>query len=398
VRPTPARVAAAALATVLLTGCSIGSRPLPLTEGNGEGAYRVTVELENAVNLVPNAEVKVDDITVGSVRYVRFAGWHAELEVGLARGVVLPANAVAKIGQKSLLGAEYLELAPPTGEPAAGRLRGGDVIPLSRTGRYPETEELLASLSVVLNGGGLEQVRTITHELDRALHGREAELRRTLAELDRFVSTVDGQRLQLVRSLEALDRLGGRLATQRDTLDRALRVLPAGLATLERQRADLVRMLEALSGFGTVATRVVASSRADLVANVRALRPVLRELADAGRDLPQSLGMVTFPFPIKSVQRAFRGDYVNLVATFDLTGSTLERNFLRGTPLDGIYAGLLGGAPSGPAAERADPLRAPLDHPVRPRPAGSPSVSPSPSGTPSGGGLLDLLGPVGGNR
>jgi phospholipid/cholesterol/gamma-HCH transport system substrate-binding protein len=391
------RAAVAAVAALLLTGCSIGSRPLPLTKGNGSGAYRVTVELENAVNLVPNAEVKVDDITVGSVRHIRFAGWHAELEVGLERSVVLPANAVARIGQKSLLGAEYLELAPPSEAAAAGRLRGGDVIPLARSGRYPETEELLASLSVVLNGGGLEQVKTITHELDRALAGRESELRQTLGELDRFVSAVDGQRAEIVRSLDALDRLGGTLATQRDELDRALRGLPEGLATLERQRTDLVRMLEALSGFSTVATRVVASSRDDLVANVGALRPVLRELADAGRDLPQSLGMVTFPFPIRSVQRAFRGDYVNLVATFDLTGSTLERNFLGGTPLDGVYSGLLGGPPSGPATQRADPLQAPLQRSAGPRTSGAPAVQPSPSPS-TGGGLLDLLRPGGGSR
>jgi phospholipid/cholesterol/gamma-HCH transport system substrate-binding protein len=378
------RRAAAVVAVVLLSGCSIGSDPLPLTKGNSGGSYRVTVEMENAVNLVPNAEVKVDDLTVGSVRRIRFADWHAELEVGLEPGVVLPANTVARIGQKSLLGAEYLELAPPVDKTATGRLRAGDVIPLARTGRYPETEELLASLSVVLNGGGLDQVRTITHELDQALHGRESSLRATLAELDRFVSTVDAQRDQIVRSLDALDRLGGTLATQRDQLDRALTTLPDGLAAVERQRADLVRALEATSRFSTVATRVIASSREDLVANVGALRPVLRELADAGRDLPQSLGMVTFPFPLRSIQRAFRGDYVNLVATFDLTGSTLERNFLRGTPLDGLYAGLLGGPPSGPAIDRADPLQAPL----------SPSPSSSPS--PPGGLLGDLLRPGGG--
>jgi len=91
-------------------------------------------------NLVPNAEVKVNDVTVGSVVASEATDWHAHLTVALDGVTRLPANATARVGQKSLLGAEYLELSAPTDQPPIGQLRDGDAIPLSRTGKYPETE------------------------------------------------------------------------------------------------------------------------------------------------------------------------------------------------------------------------------------------------------------------
>ena len=68
--------------------------------------------------------------------------------------VDLPANAVAKIQQSSLLGEKFVELAAPGNEKPEGKLRDHPRIPLARTNRNVEVEELLGALSLVLNGGG----------------------------------------------------------------------------------------------------------------------------------------------------------------------------------------------------------------------------------------------------
>src|SRR3546814_8159169 len=68
------------------------------------------------------------------------------------------------------------------------------VIPVERTGRYPETEEVLASAATLLNGGGLGQVRTITRELNKAMGGREGDLRSLIDNLDTLATTLDAQR------------------------------------------------------------------------------------------------------------------------------------------------------------------------------------------------------------
>lgn len=377
-------MAAVAVAGVLgASGCQFGglnSYPLPLTEGGGDGSYRVTVEMKNAVNLVPNSEVKVGDLTVGSVRKIDVQNWHAKLTVGLNKDVKLPANAVARIGQKSLLGAEYLELAPPTGAPPRGQLRDGGVIPMSSTGRFPETEEVLSALSLMLNGGGFDKIHTITRELNRTLGGREMHVRALLSNLNKFTGSLDAQRHNLVRMLDNFDRLGGTLNEQNQTVAKAVETIPGGLKTINEERDELVRAMSAVSDVREVTTRVMQGSGGQgLIKNLRQLQPSLRELADAGKDLPESVGGLTPLFPLKTVTDIFKGDSINFFITLDLTSSTLLHNFTSGTPIESLLGkGPLAPPLKGPGIQGKDPLRAPLEPP-------DPSEKPDPSQQPAPG-------------
>jgi phospholipid/cholesterol/gamma-HCH transport system substrate-binding protein len=359
------RAVLAVLAVLAFSACDYqgaGSMSLPFTEGRGEDAIVVTVELENAANLVPNSEVKVGDVTVGSVRSIAFQDWHAEVVVGLNAGTSLPANAVARIGQKSLLGAEYLELAPAPVLVAA-RLESGATIPLARSGRYPETEEVLSALSTLLNGGGLANVRTITNELNLAMTGHEQDWRGLLHRLDTFVGGLDAQKADLVRALQAMNRLGGTLAGQRKVLEQALDTLPAGLGVLEQERPQLIGALQSVGRFGSALTSVVDRSQTNLVGTLHDLQPVLRELADAGKDLPEATGMLTFPFPVDRIVKIVRGDYANLFINVDVSLDRLKRSLLAGTPLEGLL-GSITGAPPGTTTH--NPLTAPLGLPDLP--------------------------------
>jgi phospholipid/cholesterol/gamma-HCH transport system substrate-binding protein len=363
---------AVAGAASVLTGCGfsgLADQSLPLSKGSGRDALHATVYLADAANLVPNAEVKVNDITVGSVRKVTFDHWRAKVSIALEPGTRVPADATASVAQKSLLGAEYLELAAPaaasdsSASASAGVLSEGAVIPLSQTSRYPETEEVLSSLSLVLNGGGLEKVSTITRELNRALGGREQDWRRVVDELEMFVTVLDRQRQDIVRALERLDVVGRTFADQRDDLDTALERLPKGVDTLADERKRLTSTLSALSSFSDTASDLVETSGKDLDANLTSLRPVLTRLSDAGSNLTQALGDLRFPFPLKGANVAIQGDYLNFFATFDLTTDSLTRDFLAGTPLEGVYAGLTGSLPSATSTKSTDPLREPLKRP-----------------------------------
>ena len=280
--------------------------------------FTVRAEFSNVANLVPNSEVKVDDITVGRVSEVRLDGWHASLTLELADGVSLPANATAKVGQKSLLGAEYVELDRPSSP--QGRLRPGDVIPLARTDRYPETEELLAGLSWWLNGGGLQNLRTIYTEVDKALGGREQATRDLLDKLRTFTVAVDHQKAALVATIDALDNLSKPLAAQRDQLAQAIDHVTPGVTLLNQQRTNLTGALTALTSFSTVATGLINHTQDDLTANLNELRPVLANLVAAGDSLPRSLDVAgTLLFPLSTFDNSFRGDFVNLFATVDLS-------------------------------------------------------------------------------
>jgi virulence factor Mce-like protein len=339
---------AAALAGVTaLSGCSFnGVESLPLPGGPDLGSNPKTVKIEfaNVLDLVPQSAVKVNDVSVGKVEKIELTGnpgtqggWHALVTVKFRGDVKLPDNAVATIGQTSLLGEKFVQLEPPQNEAPAGVLGDhDDVIPLNRTSRGTEIEEVLSAFSLLLNGGGLEQVSTISHELQAAMSGRESTIRSVLARVDTFAGTLDQNRAAITRALDSIDRLTGKLADERKTIQDTIDKTGPAIGVLNRNRADLTKMLVALNRLSRTTTNVINRSKADLLANLQDLDTILRNLNKAGSDLPKSLEtLITFPFP-STFHNVVEGDYGNVKLTIDLDLESLAHNLLGGTDLEGL--------------------------------------------------------------
>ena len=296
----------------------------------GDHPYAVTIELADVVDLVPQSLVKVDDVPVGAVSAIAVdpATWNARVTVDVNGDVTLPANATARVRTTSLLGEKFVELAaPPQG--ATGTLAPNAVIPLARSGRAAEVEEVLGSLSMLLNGGGVAQIRTISTELNHALAGNEPQVRALLANLNTLVGELSGRKGEITRALDGINRLSATLAARRGEISTALDDLQPGLAELDRQRGQLVDMLRSLDRLSGVATHVVDASRDDLLADLRSLRPTLTKLADSGQDLPDSLQILgSYPFT-DAAQKAVAGDYTNLYLNVDLDLKDLLDNLAR---------------------------------------------------------------------
>jgi phospholipid/cholesterol/gamma-HCH transport system substrate-binding protein len=319
-------VALAVVGSLALGGCSAYDLPLPGGAGTGDDSYTVTAEFADVLDLVPQSSVKVNQVTVGSVEDIQVTGWTATVRLRLPRTVVLPDNATAELKQTSLLGEKYVALASPADAKPQGRLGQGDRIPLSRTSRNPEVEEVLGAMSLLLNGGGVAQLKTIEVELNNALRGRTGEIKDLVGQLNTFVGGLDAQKGEIVRAIDSIDRLSGTLAKNTDKIAKALDELPKGLKILADQRRQLTAMLTALRDLGEVGTRVIRGSRADLEANLRAISPILRQLNKAGDDLPKSYQLLlTYPFP-NNAQNTIKGDYTNLWATLDTDLGTLAGN------------------------------------------------------------------------
>ena len=335
-------VAGLAASTVALgvSGCE-GAFDLPLPGGaaNRGDIFRVTAEFADVLDLVPQSSVKVDQVTVGSVEKIELNGWTARVTLRLPKDVVLPDNAVAELKQTSLLGEKYVELSPPSSTAPEGRLGDGDNIPLARTGRNPEVEEVLSALSLLLNGGGVAQLKIIETELNNAMRGNQAQIRDLITQLDVFIGGLDDQKSEIVRAIDNIDKLSGKLAAQKDDLAKAVEALPAGLKVLADQRQQLVQMLQALSRLGAVGTEVIQQSKADTAANLKALEPILAQLTKAGDNLPKSLQLLlTYPFS-DATTGAMKGDFTNLSADLDLNLKNLAGNL-------GVPGGLPSGTPT----------------------------------------------------
>ncbi|MGC0364389.1 phospholipid/cholesterol/gamma-HCH transport system substrate-binding protein [Rhodococcus sp. 27YEA15] len=335
------RVIPTILATVVAASTAscgwagVNSLPLPGTEGVGEDSYTVTIEMPDVSAVQQNSRVRVSDVTVGTVTSIKLEDWHALVTVSVNGSVVLPANTVAKVGQTSLLGTLHLELAPPLGEAPVGALADGDRIPLSRAGQYPTTEQTLASVSTVLNGGGLGRLQEINTELNAAMNGREGEIRSFLTQLDVFIADVDRQKNDIIYAMDGMDRLAAEVVGRTDTMETALEAIPPALAVLAEQREQLARAIGSIGGFADVSHQALSRSFDDIAANLGHLGPVMREIADAGPALLDGLDVIpAFPWSADGIEKFIRGDAGNLSAVIDLTLGRIDNGLLQGTPFD----------------------------------------------------------------
>ena len=104
------------LTAMILTSCGwrgIANVPMPGGPGTGSDTMTVYVQMPDTLALNVNSRVRVADVFVGSVRAIELKNWIPTLTLKLQPGVKLPANAIARIGQTSLLGTQHVELDPP---------------------------------------------------------------------------------------------------------------------------------------------------------------------------------------------------------------------------------------------------------------------------------------------
>lgn len=354
------------LSSVALSGCDFDVYSLPLPGGTdvGDNPITVTVQFEDVLDLVPKSTVKVNDVSVGMVKKIELEGYHANVTLQLRNNTKLPENTIAEIRQTSLLGEKFVSLAAPeTG--AEGTLTDGEVIPLERSGRNPEVEEVLGALSLILNGGGVAQLKTIAQELNKTVTGREDNVRSVLSQIDTFTGSLDTNKVQIVDAIEALNRLALSAHQQEGNIDEALEELPSALTSIDAQRDDLVRMLQALNQLGDVGVRVIKASKVATIDSLRQLQPVLNQLAASGDNFVKAFNVfLTYPFVDEVVGRdpqvarnLHMGDYTNLSVTLeidltqglptsptDILPTELDPNVILQNVLDCIASGNLGSA------------------------------------------------------
>jgi phospholipid/cholesterol/gamma-HCH transport system substrate-binding protein len=392
------RIAGVLAGVLLLAACGEGgfsglyNTPLPGGADLGDHPYRITAQFSDVLDLVPQASVKVDDVAVGRVEKIALSPDTRSALVTLAVNgdIVLPANAGAELRQSSLLGEKFVELHAPGAEPPTGRLGGGARIPLARTNRNPEVEEVLGALSLLLNGGGVEQLRKISQELNSALSGNEPEVRALLSHVDELATELDASKGEIIRAIDGLNKLSGTLVGQTGNLTNALDNLAPGLKIVTEQRDQLVGMLQALNQLSGVAVDTVNKSGDELIANLRALQPSLHSLVKAGQDLPNALQiLLTYPLP-DYAGNVIKGDYANVEATVDLDLDTLLQNLNNSSqPIIGLPG----------AKGTGTPGAIPFTKPAAPPPLPLPLNATPPTASPQGDLLGSLFGTLlGGGR
>ncbi|HWM74129.1 MAG TPA: MCE family protein [Nocardioides sp.] len=329
-RRTSALLVGLVSAALVLSGCSVYDAPLPGGAKTGDNPMTIKVMFRDVLDLVPQSTVRVNDVTVGKVTAVDLKGYVAEVTVEIPGDVKLPDNARAEIRQTSLLGEKFVQLSEPR-DPGTGKLADKDVIGLDRTGRNPEVEEVLGALSLLLNGGGVGQLKTIFSELNNAMEGREPQVRSVLTQLRSFMGQLDANKASIVAAIENTNRLALEIRRNDGAIKSALDDIPDALRSVDSQRADLVKLLEALERLSGVGVRVIRASKESTINSLRHLGPVLEGFAKAGDNFAKSFQVfLTYPFIDEAVGRdpqvarnLHMGDYTNLSVNLDIDVANL---------------------------------------------------------------------------
>lgn len=327
---------------LMLSSCGwrgIANVSLPGVPGTGADSYTIYVQMPDTLALNGNSKVMVADVFVGSVRSISLKNWVAVLTIGLEKGVKLPKNATAKIGQTSLLGSQHVELAAPE-HPSSQPLRDGDTIPLQNSSAYPSIEQTLASIAMILRGGGIPNLEVLQNEIYNVLNGRAPQIRALLGKLDTFTAQLNEQRDDINHAIDSTNRLLAYVGNRADVLDRALTDFPPLIKHFADTQQLFIDAVEGMGRLGAVTDQYLSPVRGKLHQELQWLQCPLKEVEKAAPYLPDALQLLFSIVPVDAALKSLRGDYFNVSLQLDVTYSAIDNAFLTGTGLSGVLRAL----------------------------------------------------------
>ena len=299
-----------------LSACSttLGDLPLPGTGVSGD-TIEVDAEFNEALNLAEGATVKVNGVDSGKVQRIVAEDFHARAEMLVRTDAGLREGATARLRYTTPLGELFVDVTnPPVGEP----LESGALITLADSSTAPTVEDALSQASLLVNGGGLGDLQTVTEELNTVLGGREDTVRSLLEQSRTFLAEANATTTDIDRALRSLSSVAVTLQEREQIINRAVREVEPAARVLRQNTPGLTRLLQEVRRFSATANDTVARTRADLLRVLDQAAPVLAEFASNRATYPLSLdALIELGDAIDSL---IPGDYLSISIAVHLDG------------------------------------------------------------------------------
>jgi phospholipid/cholesterol/gamma-HCH transport system substrate-binding protein len=335
-RSWSARLAAAVAGLVLLTGCggpTFSDLPLP---GNGVSGKTIKVEatFDEALNLAQGASVRINGVDSGRVVSVKAKDFRAVVTMNVKQDAKLRQDATARLRYTTPLGELFVDVTNP--DTGALVTDGGSLSP-KRMSTAPTVEDALSSASLLINGGGLNQLQTITSEANKALDGRSGTIRDLLARSTSTLGKINASDGDFDRTLRALAKVSATLNARRSVIHSALRDVRPAAKVFRENTANLNALLQSLDRFAGTANSTVKATRKQILRLIRQAQPVLQELVSVRPVFAKTLNLIIKL--AKVLDNVIPGDYLNLGIHLELDkGATLTGTI----GMDNLVSTLLG--------------------------------------------------------
>lgn len=291
----PVVVLCAAAAAVLLGGCGLSLQALPKFSSLSGSTYPVKAVFANVLNLPENAEVRIGPQVVGQVEDISTKNFQADLTLAIKSSVRLPQGTTAQIRFDNPLGDEYVLFQEPATLSASVKngviryLSPGSLIPESSTSTAPSVEDTFAALSLVLNGGGINQLQTIIHELNNTFNGNQPQIRSFLNTINTGVSDLAQGRTSIDNALSAISNLSQKLNGGSTTIANGIDSIAPAVGVLASENSQISNLFTQLSNLGSVGTQIANESGQNSVNDAKALLPVVQQLESVSAQLQPDL-------------------------------------------------------------------------------------------------------------
>ena len=318
-RTTTARACAAVvlalgLGTMSACGTTMRDLPIPGTGVSGD-TIEVKAQFDEALNLAVGAPVKVNGVDMGKVKEITVSDFVAEATLTLKADAELRDGAKARLRYTTPLGELFVDVT----NPADGNLLGDDAtLGLKDTETAPTVEDALAQASLLINGGGLEQLQTVTEELNTALNGNEGDYRTLLDRASVFLTQANATSQSIDAVLTSLNSLSKTLNSREDTINRAVREIAPAARVLREKTPQFTELLAEVEKFTGAANDTVTATRSQLLTLLKEIEPVLAEFAKNNGTFDTSLRRI-----IKASGAAdeiIATDYLNISLQLHLDG------------------------------------------------------------------------------
>lgn len=264
-------------------------------------------------DLVNRANVQQSDSVVGRVSSIELQGWTAHVTMILSEGTRVPEGSRAIVRSTSLLGEKFVDLQPPQAVTAdTPNLRTGALIPIERTGKTPEVEEVFSHLGAILASGALKDLGAFVTATARIVEGQQDDVGRALDGTARLIEVLAGQREALADAVDHLASASATFAGGTETLDRFLDTTSKVGTILAGQKGKLDELVVQLDRLGQPAGALMRDPRYRESSD-RAIKALITILPQLKASLPKlETALHNVPSFAKLFAQAIPGDYIQL--------------------------------------------------------------------------------------
>ncbi|MEU3011610.1 MCE family protein [Nocardia asteroides] len=290
----------------LAVGCGFTVDDLPLPEPGIDGdTYTLRAEFDNALNLPDQAKVKIGGSDVGVVSSITTRNFQAIVELRIESEIVLPKGSTAQLRQATPLGDVFVALERPKNTVSAEVLADGDTLTREFTSAGATVEELLISVSMLFNGGGVANLSRLGTELGAILNGQGGNLAHLVSEMTGVIGELNDNSARIDSALGEFNTLANTIEANSTELGQVADSLPSAIGAIAENNTAigdlLTEVATATAALGDY-SNTTGDQLAGLLGNVNAL---MSGLAAAGDSVGNVLDQLHAIKP--GVDMTFRG-------------------------------------------------------------------------------------------